>query len=56
VESHLNLFAAKKSEKLPERFWKNHVTATLAETIRWWIRGGMQESPEEITQYFLTVV
>jgi len=56
VESHLNLFAPKKSEKLPEPFWKNYVTSTLAETIRWWIRGGMQESPEEITQYFLAAV
>ncbi len=54
VESHLDLFEPKKEVPLP--FWKNHIAATFTETIKWWIRHGMKESPEEIVQYFFTVV
>ena len=53
VDGHLYLFKSERMEKLPELFWKNHIVSTLAETIRWWIERGMQESPEIITQYFL---
>lgn len=56
VESHPNLFESKKLEKLPEQFWKNYVTSTFVETIRWWIDNGMRESPEVITEYFFMVI
>ena len=56
VERHLSLFASQKSQSVPEAFWKNHIASTFVETIRWWIDHGMQESPEVITEYFLSVV
>lgn len=56
VESHLDLFESKKSKNLPKQFWKNYVTSTFVETIRWWIDNGMNESPEVITEYFFAVI
>jgi hypothetical protein len=52
VISQLPLFAARKSEQLPDSFWVNHIASTFVETVRWWIDHGMTESPETITEYF----
>lgn len=56
IESHLFMFDSYKSPKIPDSFWKNHIASTFAETINWWIRNGMKESPEIITEYFFTVI
>lgn len=52
VISQLPLFEARKSEKLPDSFWVNHIASTFVETVRWWIDNGMTESAETITEYF----
>jgi len=54
--TQLGLFAQRKSEKLPEEFWTDHIAATFVETLRWWVEHGMQESPETITEYFFLAV
>ncbi len=56
VLSQLALFESEKSEKLPESFRINHITATFTETIKWWIDNDMRESPETITEYFFLAV
>lgn len=56
VESQLPRFAARKSEKLPESFWINHICSCFVETLRWWVDNGMKESAEEITEYFYLAV
>lgn len=56
VESQLPLFQARKSEKLPDSFWVNHIAATFVETAKWWIDNGLQESPETIAEYFYLAV
>ena len=56
VASQLVLFESRKSEKLPESFWINHITSTFVETIKWWIDNDMNESPETITEYFFLAV
>ena len=56
VESHLYLFNSKKSQNIPQAFWKNHIISTLVETLKWWIDSGMKETPEVITEYFFEVV
>jgi len=56
IVSQLPLFEARKSEKLPENFWIDHISSVLTETIRWWIANGRKESPETITEYFLLAV
>ena len=48
--------ASKARSDVPESFWQNHVVSTFIESLRWWLHGGMKESPEEITAYFLAVL
>lgn len=56
VIRHLPLFEARKSEKLPDSFWIDHISSTFVETVRWWIDHGMKESPETITEYFYLAI
>jgi AcrR family transcriptional regulator len=56
IENQLPLFAARKSEKLPESFWIHHIASTFVETVRWWIENGMEQTPETVTEYFLLAV
>ncbi len=56
IESQLPLFSEKKPVNIPDEFWKNHIISVFAETIRWWIDGGMKESTETIAEYFFSVV
>ena len=56
VEEHLALFESKRDENIPLSFWKNHIVSTFVETIRWWIKNDMKESPESITEYFFKVM
>lgn len=54
VERQLSLFTP--PENIPTAFWKNHIISTFIETIKWWISGGMKESPQVITEYFFAVI
>lgn len=56
VRNQLPLFAHRKDDRLPEDFWLDHICATFVETVRWWIENGLQQTPEEITEFFLLVV
>lgn len=56
VTTQLNLFDSKKSEKLPESFWINHISSTFVETLKWWLDNGRKESPETITEYFFSAI
>lgn len=50
------LFEARKSKKLPEDFWLEHICSVFVETLRWWSANGMKERPEEIAEYFYLAV
>lgn len=56
IESNLYLFESKRNKAIPENFWKNHIISTFMGTLKWWIDNGMKETPEVITEYFITVV
>lgn len=56
VDSHLSLFDSPKRSQVPDDFWKHHIVSTFIETIKWWISGGMKESPEAITDYFFLLI
>ena len=56
VVDQLPSFESRKSEKLPDSLWVNHITSTFIETVRWWIDNGLCESPETITEYFYLMV
>lgn len=56
AESQMTLFETRKSEKLPDSFWIEHIVSTFVEAVRWWIAHGMKESPETIYEYFYLAV
>ncbi len=56
VKNQFSSFDTEKSRKLPESFLVNHIVSTFVETTRWWVDNGMKESPETITEYFLTAI
>ena len=56
VANNAFMFEDKKSKNVPLDFWLNHVTVAFIETLRWWLDGGMNQTPEVITEYFLEIV
>lgn len=56
IENQLPTFNTEKSKNLPADFRINHIASTLVETVKWWVKNGMKESPETITEYFLCAV
>lgn len=45
-----------KTTTLPEDYLVNHISASFIETVDWWISHSMEETPEQITAYFLSVI
>ncbi len=56
VERRIADFADRKPSAVPDDFWINHVTATFIETLRWWTENNMAETPERITEYFMSLI
>ncbi len=47
---------ALKSSSLPTDYIVNHISSSFVETAEWWISRRMKETPEQITEYFLSVI
>lgn len=45
-----------KDSPLPEDYLVNHIASSFVETVDWWLSHKMQETPEQITEYFLSVI
>ena len=56
IINHLDDFLDKKPKNIPEDFWISHLTSTFIQTLKWWIENKMKQTPEVITEYFLTLV
>ena len=56
IKKQPHLLDGKRGEGLPEDYLVNHISATFVETVRWWIAGGMKESPETLSGYFLRAI
>ena len=56
VATQLPLFETRKSDRLPDSFWIDHISSVFVDTVRWWIDNGMKESPEAIAEYFYLAV
>ena len=56
VKGQLSGMKMEKPAALPEDFWVNHISSVFVETVRWWIDHNLDESPEEINEYFLQVI
>lgn len=40
-------------EDIPQEFTLNHLTGSFTEAIKWWIQGGLKQTPELIVSYYL---
>lgn len=56
VENQLPTLDSEKSKGLPESFRVNHIVSSFVSTTKWWVDNGMKETPETITEYFLTAI
>lgn len=45
-----------KNSNLPEDYLVNHITSSFVETVSWWLSHNMEESPEQITEYFIATI
>ena len=45
-----------KASKLPEDFMVNHISASFVEMVSWWLTHGMKETPEELAEYFESII
>ena len=45
-----------QNSKLPEDYLVNHITSSFVETVSWWLSHSMEESPEQITEYFIATI
>lgn len=45
-----------KNAVLPEDYLVNHISSSFVETVEWWLSRRMKETPEQLTEYFLTVI
>ena len=41
---------------VPEEFCVNHYVAGFMEAVKWWIRRRMKETPEQIVDYYMTMI
>lgn len=44
------------SAGVPQDFLINHISGSFVEMVRWWIKGRMEQSPEELDRYFRAVI
>ncbi|MDE7425625.1 MAG: TetR/AcrR family transcriptional regulator [Lachnospiraceae bacterium] len=42
--------------EIPEEFLINHISGSFVNMVQWWIKGGLKQSPEQLTVYFETVI
>lgn len=59
-KEYLNAMFAKyiiqAPENVPMEFMLNHLAGSFANTIQWWIKNNMVNSPEEVSNYFMSVI
>ncbi len=48
--------AAAPPPGVPADYLLNHFTSSFVESLDWWIRRGMRETPETVTEYFAAVI
>lgn len=56
IETNASFFENRKPQNIPQDFWLNHLTTTFIETLKWWIKNKMKQSPETINEYFLSII
>ena len=45
-----------QSSHIPEDLLVNHISVSFVETVSWWLKNGMRETPEDLTAYFESMI
>lgn len=56
IASQKDTFRSSFPKSLPEEFVINHIASTFVETVRYWVKGRLRLSPEEINGYFNALI
>ncbi len=43
-------------KRVPEDFWVNHISSSFVGMVQWWIKNGLKQTPEELSEYFMAVI
>ena len=49
-------FGSGENFSIPRDFLINHISGSFVEMVRWWIRGRMKQTPEELDVWFRAVI
>ena len=56
AESQVETTINAKVGNVPRDFLINHIASTFVQTVDWWVKNNMTQSPEEINEYFISVL
>lgn len=56
IRSQFAIRSSGLSADVPDDFLINHITGSFVEMVNWWIKGHMQQTPEELDRYFCAVI
>ena len=56
IRERFTVRSPKLKAEVPQDFLVNHVTGSFVEMVNWWIKGHMQQTPEELDRYFRAVI
>ena len=54
--SHMLEGLERRKLSIDPRFLVEHISASFVNLVQWWIRGGLEQSPEELTLYFKALI
>lgn len=55
IEQYILRDYDEKSSGIPKSYLVNYVIGSFMETIRWWTKNDMKQSPQEIANYFVRI-
>lgn len=45
-----------RNTHIPRDFLINHISGSFINAVRWWINNNMKSTPEEVSEYFISVI
>lgn len=56
ITKHLLKDVERKNTDVPDDFLINHISGSFVEMVQWWLKNNMKQSPEELAEYFSSVI
>lgn len=56
LKAMFQLYVHEFEWQVPREYLLMHLVGSFAETVRWWLREGMQTQPETVARYFMTTM